>query len=260
MVIGTLVSVLLNLFLGTEHTAITTVGALPATLPPLSSPALSFAALKQLAPAAVAMTLFALTEAVTIARSLALRSGQYIDGNQEFVGQGLSNIVGAFFSSYVATGSFNRSALNYEAGANTPLAAVFAAFFLMLIVVLLAPLTAFLPNAAMAGILFLVAWRLIDIPYIKKITRASRGESFVLITTFIATLLLDLEFAILLGVTRACRIRNCRGAGSTRTRNCRNARSSRSCASMALSTSARSTTCRKCCGYSSARNPGKHTS
>lgn len=200
MVVGTLVSVFLNLLLGAERTVITTVGALPATLPPLSSPALSFAALKQLAPAAVAMTLFALTEAVTIARSLALRSGQYIDGNQEFVGQGLSNIIGPFFSSYVATGSFNRSALNYEAGANTPLAAVFAAFFLMLIVVLLAPLTAFLPNAAMAGILFLVAWRLIDVPYIKKITRASRGETFVLTTTFIATLLLDLEFAILLGV------------------------------------------------------------
>jgi hypothetical protein len=72
------------------------------------------------------VTLFALTEAVSIGRSLAARGGYRIDGNQEFIGQGLSNIAGSFFSGYVATGSFNRSGVNYEAGARTPLAAVFA--------------------------------------------------------------------------------------------------------------------------------------
>ncbi len=200
MVVGSLASVILNATLGQEHTGITTVGALPASLPPLSSPDFSLETIKELAPAAFAVTLFALTEAVSIARSLAARSGQHLDGNQEFIGQGLSNVAGSFFSGYVATGSFNRSGLNYEAGAKTPLSAVFAALMLMAIVVLVAPYAAYLPNAAMAAILFLVAWGLIDFHHIKRIVRASRAETAVLATTFLATLFLELEFAIFLGV------------------------------------------------------------
>lgn len=200
MVVGSLVSVALNLWFGQDYTGIATVGALPATLPPLSTPDLSFATMKALAPAAFATTLFALTEAVSIARSLAVRSGQRIDGNREFIGQGLSNLAGSFFSGYVATGSFNRSGVNFEAGAKTPMSAVFAGGLLMIVVLLVAPLAAYLPNAAMAGILFLVAWGLIDFHHIKKILQTSRADSAILITTFVATLTLELEFAILLGV------------------------------------------------------------
>ncbi|MDH4274168.1 MAG: SulP family inorganic anion transporter [Gammaproteobacteria bacterium] len=198
---GTAVALILNaLFGGEAVTGIKTVGALPASLPPLSAPDLSLDTLKMLAPAAFAATLFALTEAVSIARSLASRAGQHIDGNQEFIGQGLSNIAGSFFSGYVATGSFNRSGLNYEAGARTPLAAVFAGSFLIIVVLLVAPWAAYLPNAAMAGILFLVAWGLIDFHHISRIIKTSRAETMVLATTFFSTLFLELEFAILLGV------------------------------------------------------------
>lgn len=200
MVVGSLVSVVLNLLYGQEHTGIETVGALPAQLPPLSAPDLSLATIKELAPLTVAATLFALTEAVSIARSLAARSGQHLDGNQEFIGQGLSNIVGSFFSAYVATGSFNRSGVNYEAGARTPLAAVFAGLALIVIMLLVAPYAAYLPNAAMAGILMLVAWGLVDFHHIARIIRASRSETAVLGVVFFSTLFLDLEFAILLGV------------------------------------------------------------
>lgn len=177
-----------------------TVGALPAVLPPLTSPDFSLETIRQLAPGVIAVTLLALTEAVSIARALGVRSGQKINGNQEFVGQGLSNIAGSFFSAYVATGSFNRSGLNYEAGAKTPLASIIAALLLMLIVLLVAPLAAYLPNAAMAAILFLVAWGLIDFHHIRQILRTSRSETMIMATTFFATLLLDLETAIMLGV------------------------------------------------------------
>lgn len=197
---GSFASVGLNQALGKGVTGITTVGALPASLPPLSAPDLSLDAIKDLAPVAVAATLLALTEAVSIARSLAARSGQRLDGNQEFVGQGLSNIVGSFFSAYVATGSFNRSGVNFEAGARTPLAAAFAGIFLIGVLLLVAPYAAYLPNAAMAGILFLVAWGLIDFHQIGRVLKTSRSESGVLLTTFFATLFLELEFAILLGV------------------------------------------------------------
>ncbi len=100
---GSLLALLLTQLLGVERTHIAFVGALPAALPPLSMPDLNVATLKELAPAVLATTLFALTEAVSIGRSLALRSGQRLDGNREFIGQGLSNLAGSFFSGYVAT-------------------------------------------------------------------------------------------------------------------------------------------------------------
>ena len=200
MLVGSLVAVALMGVLGPESAHIATVGALPSHLPPLSAPDFSLENVRILAPAALATTLFALTEAVSIARSIALRAGQHLDGNQEFIGQGLSNIAGSLFSGYVATGSFNRSGLNYQAGAKTPLAAVFAGLMLMVVVLLVAPLAAYLPNAAMAGILFLVAWGLIDFHHIAQILRTSRRETSILATTFFSTLFLELEFAIFAGV------------------------------------------------------------
>jgi len=176
------------------------VGALPASLPPLSAPSLDGESIRAVASGVVAVTLLALTEAVSIARALAARSGQHVDSNQEFIGQGLSNIAGSFFSGYVATGSFNRSGVNYAAGAKTPLAAMMAGLFLLLLVLLVAPWARFLPNAAMAGILFLVAWGLIDFREIIHTVKSSRSESAILIATFAATLFLALEEAIIIGV------------------------------------------------------------
>ncbi len=197
---GSLLCVALKLFAGPGAESISTVGALPDSLPPLSSPEFSLGAFKDLSTAALAVSLLALTEAVSIARALAVRSGQRIDGNQELIGQGLSNLFGSFFSSYVATGSFNRSGLNYAAGAKTPLASILASALLVAIVLLVAPLAAYLPNAAMAGVLFLVAWGLIDFHHIGQILRSGREETTILVATFLATLFLNLELAILLGV------------------------------------------------------------
>jgi SulP family sulfate permease len=177
-----------------------TVGALPAVLPPLSSPNLDAESIRAVASGVIAVTLLALTEAVSIARALAARSGQHVDGNQEFVGQGLSNLFGSFFSGYVATGSFNRSGVNYAAGAKTPIAAMLAGIFLLFLVLLVAPWAQYLPNAAMAGILFLVAWGLIDFDEIFHTLKSSRAESAILFATFGATLFLALEEAIIIGV------------------------------------------------------------
>ena len=200
MLIGCVAAYGFSKFGGRQAASIQFVGALPASLPPLSAPSFTLENIRILAPAALATTLFVLTEALSIARSLAVKSGQHLDGSQEFIGQGLSNIAGSFFSGYVATGSFNRSGLNFQAGAKTPLAAVFAGSLLIVVVLLVAPWAAYLPNAAMAGILFLVAWRLIDFQRMTKILKTSRQESVILMTTFLATLFLELEFAIFLGV------------------------------------------------------------
>jgi SulP family sulfate permease len=199
MVVGSLVAAVLNGLMGQEATGIKTVGALPAGLPPFSLPDFSLSAIGQVAMPALVITMLALTEAVSISRAIATRSEQRIDGNQEFVGQGLSNLVGSFFSAYASSGSFNRSGVNYEAGARTPLATVFASVFLVLILLLVAPLAAYLPNAAMAGILFLVAWGLIDFHHIKAIWQTSKPEAAILWVTLIGTLI-NLEDGIFLGV------------------------------------------------------------
>jgi len=196
MVIGSLAAAALH---GAEH-GVRLIGSLPDRLPPLSTPDLSTASIRSLAPAALAVAMLGLAEAVSIARAVAARSHQRIDSNQEFIGQGLSNIVGSFFSSYAASGSFTRTGLNYEVGAQTPMAAVYAAVTLAIVLLLVAPLTAHLPIASMAGVLLLVAYGLIDFHHIRTIIRTSRQEAGVLAVTFVATLLVELEFAIYVGV------------------------------------------------------------
>ena len=200
MIAAILVGSVFGVILTAAGTSIPTVGALPSSLPPLSAPSFDPAVWRSLAPAALAVTLFALTEALSISRAMAIRSGQHIDANQEFIGQGLSNITGAFFSGYVATGSFNRSGVNYASGAKTPLSSIFAALLLMVIVVLVAPFAVYMPTAAMAGLLFLVGWGLIDWRNISQIFRSSRPETGVLVVTFFSTLFLELELAIFAGV------------------------------------------------------------
>ncbi len=194
---GSLAGAWLN-HLGLAHLA--TIGALPSALPGFSMPDLDPNTWRLLAPACFALTIIGLTEAISSARAVAVRSGQRIDANQEFIGQGLGNIVGAFSSAYPSSGSFNRTGANYQAGARTPLAAVFSAFILVGVLLLVAPLAAYIPIAAMAGLLFLVAAGLIDLGSMRRIVRASHGEGLVLALTFIATLAVQLEFAIFVGV------------------------------------------------------------
>jgi len=180
--------------------SVPTIGALPSAVPPLSMPEMSLQTWQQLAPIALALTVIGLSEAISSARAVALRSGQRIDGNQEFIGQGLANIAGAFTSSYPTSGSFNRTGANYEAGARTPLSCVFSAILLLVILLLVRPLAGYLPVASMAAVLFIVALGLIDLQAMRRVWRTSRADALTLAITFIATLTIRLEVAILVGV------------------------------------------------------------
>jgi SulP family sulfate permease len=200
MVVGSAATQALLLTSWSGVSEIALVGEIPSQLPPLSTPLMTWDLIRQLAPGAMALGLLGLVEAVSIARSVATRSGQKIHGNQEFIGQALSNILGSFTSSYATSGSFTRTGVNYEAGATSPLAALFAAVFLALIVLLFAPLAAYITLPSMAAILLMVAWNLIDWHHVKIIYRAGKNEAMVFSVTFAATLLLPMEFAIYLGV------------------------------------------------------------
>jgi SulP family sulfate permease len=200
LLIGMIVGSLIAYYFSFSVEGISLVGEIPGHLPPISSPDFSLATIQTLAPEAFAVALLGLIEAVSISQAIATRSNQQINANQEFVGQGLSNMIGSFFSSYAGSGSFTRSGINFNAGAKTPLSAIFAAISLMLIILLIAPLTAYLPIAAMGGVILIVAYNLIDFHHIRQIIGNSRSETAILATTFFATLFLELEFAIYLGV------------------------------------------------------------
>ncbi len=175
------------------------VGALPAIWLHFRLPAVDLRSVPDLVGIAFALTIVALGQSISIAKAIAERSGQHIDANREFRGQGLSNIVGGFFSSYVSCGSLNRSLPNLEAGARTPLAAVFAALWLLLLVALSAPLLALMPMPAIAGLLILIAWSLLDWRGWQRLWRFSRQDFAVAAATFLATVSIRLEMAILLG-------------------------------------------------------------
>ncbi|HXS29585.1 MAG TPA: solute carrier family 23 protein, partial [Steroidobacteraceae bacterium] len=178
---------------------VSVVGSMPAIWPRFHWPAVQLQSLPELLSIAFALTIVALGQSISIAKAVAGRSGQAIDPNREFRGQGLSNIVGGFFSSYVSCGSLNRSLPNLEAGARTPLAAVFASLWLLLLLAFTAPLLALIPLPAIAALLLVVAWSLLDIPGWQRLWQHSRQDFAIAAVTALATMTIRIEMAILLG-------------------------------------------------------------
>ncbi|WP_369794629.1 SulP family inorganic anion transporter [Polaromonas sp. JS666] len=190
----------LNAGSATPSFALRTVGQIPVPWPRFELPRISWAQATDLVGLAFALTIVALGQAISIAKTVALRSGQRIDANREFRGQGLSNIVGGFFSCYVSCGSMNRSMPNLQAGARTPLASVFSALLLLVLVAVSAPLLALIPMAALAGLLVLVAVALLDFARWRQLFSLSRSDFAVALATMVATVTIRLEIAILLGM------------------------------------------------------------
>ncbi|MGY2441863.1 SulP family inorganic anion transporter [Pseudomonas sp. SDO52101_S400] len=196
LVLGSLVVWLWPAMFGHVHL----VSAFVGRLPPFSGLPLDMDLVLRLLPSAVAVGMLGLVTSLSIARSIAARSQQLLDANQEVRAQGLSNIVGAFFSGSLSAGSFTRSGLSYEAGACSPLAGVFSALWVALFAIFGAGLIAHIPIPAMAGSILLIAWGLVDHRGIRALLRVSRAEFVVMGLTCVATLLLELQTAIYAGV------------------------------------------------------------
>ncbi|MEO1542936.1 MAG: SulP family inorganic anion transporter [Pseudomonadota bacterium] len=194
LVAGTLVS----LMIGSADLA--RIGALPSVLPSFSPVFPTFAQANALAESAFAIALIGLLEAVAIGRAFASRTDSPFSANQEIIGQGLSNIAGSMFQAYPGSGSFTRSGLNFEAGAKTPLSAIFASIALVLILFAIAPLVQYIPIAAMSGLIIIVAIRLVDWKEIQHIITSSRSETLILVVTFLIGIAVELELAITTGV------------------------------------------------------------
>ncbi|NTW02113.1 MAG: STAS domain-containing protein [Oscillochloris sp.] len=185
---------------GMEALGVKVLGELPQGLPPRAILPLDIELIGHLSNGALALAIIGLVEAVAIARAVASHSRQRLDSNQEFVGQGLANIAAGLFSGYPCSGSFNRSALSYQSGARTKLGNVFSGGFVLAAMFVISPLIAHMPRPVLAGTLVVTAFSMIDRAAMTRIWRGARGDTTIMIMTLVATLVLPLQFAVLIGV------------------------------------------------------------
>ncbi|MCB8944181.1 MAG: STAS domain-containing protein [Ardenticatenaceae bacterium] len=184
-----------------DQQGVSVIGQLPQNLPPIARlPLFDLNLIATLSTGALAIGAIGLVQTSAIARSIASQTGQRLDSNQEFVGQGLANIFCGFFSGYPVASSFSRAAVNLKAGAKTPIAAIFSSIFVLIAMFILAPAAAFLPTAALAGVLIIVAYGMINVEEIGRIWRGTPGDGIIMLVTFLGTLFLKIEFSVLIGL------------------------------------------------------------
>ena len=209
VIIGSIAATLLEVYFPSIQ-PFKRVQEIPGVFPPTSSPDLSGETLQKLFSAALIMTLLASTEAMAIARAIALKTKDHFNANQEFIGQGLANICGSFFSAYPASGSFNRTGVNLASGAKTPLSAICAAIFLFLLLAFVSPLAKHIPYVAIASLLLVVAWNLIDLKQIRHEFKQGVNEWLPMLVTAVGTITIALEWAILTGILSAILLKRLR--------------------------------------------------
>ncbi|WIM05443.1 MAG: SulP family inorganic anion transporter [Candidatus Nitricoxidivorans perseverans] len=164
------------------------VGGIPEGLPSLSLPTISWDKVGSLLSAAIVISLVGFMEAISIAKAIAARTKQRIDPNQELIGQGLANIVGAMSQAFPVSGSFSRSAVNINAGALTGMSSVFTGLFVLLTLLLLTPLLYHLPQAVLAAVIIMAVIGLINFDAVKHAWHANKHDGIAAVVTFIATL------------------------------------------------------------------------
>lgn len=178
------------------------VGAIPSGLPSFGIPKLDLNMLLKLLPIAAIISLLGFMEAISIAKAMAAKTGQRLDPNQELIGQGIANIIGAFGKSFPVSGSFSRSAVNIQAGAVTGLSSVFTSITVALVLLFLTPLLYHLPQSVLAAVIMMAVIGLINISGFVHAWKAQWYDGLFSIITFVATLITapHLDKGIMIGV------------------------------------------------------------
>ncbi len=188
-------------FFRLEAFGVKVVGDIPTGLPALKVPSFSIENIVSIWPIALTLALVGYLEAISIGKALEEKNKkETIDANQELVALGASNMFGSFFQSYPVTASFSRSAISGEAGTKTIVASLFSVIMVVITLFFLTPLFYYLPNAALASIIMVSVFGLIDIPYPKSLWKHNKDEFLVLMITFLGTLFIGIKEGILIGV------------------------------------------------------------
>ncbi|MEQ8924427.1 MAG: sulfate permease [Fulvivirga sp.] len=193
VVVGILIVVVFSL----DQSGVAVVREIPSGLPTFTWPSFSFETVSSLLPLALTISIVAFMEAYSVAKALETKSGDHkIKANQELIGLGAANVIGSLFQSYPVTGGFSRSAVNFQAGAKTPMASIISAVLIAITLLFLTPLFYYLPEAILASVIMVAVSGLIDFGYIKQLWHDSKVDFALLL----ATLLITLNFSMVPGI------------------------------------------------------------
>ncbi len=187
-------------WLGLEERGVAVIGEIPAKLPSFATPALDLAAIREFSTGALAIAVLGLLEAIAMAKAIAAQTRQKLDMNQQCLSEGLANFTGSFFHCIPGSGSLTRSAINQQAGASTQWSGVWSALAVALIMLVLAPQARFIPRAALAGILIVSAWRMVDRRALRYHVRATRFDAAIVAATAVSAVAISIEFCVLIGI------------------------------------------------------------
>jgi len=190
----------LTAWLGLDARGVRVVGEIPARFPSFAAPALAAAEVRDFATGALAIALLGLLEAIAMAKAIAAQTRQKLDMNQQCLSEGLANFTGSFFQCMPGSGSLTRSAINQQAGAVTQWSGVVSAAAVALIMLSFAPYARFIPRAALAGILMVSAWKMIDWRALSYHLRTTSFDAAIVAATAISAVAISIEFCVLIGV------------------------------------------------------------
>jgi SulP family sulfate permease len=186
--------------LGLDKQGVQVIGEIPATLPHFTLPAVNTTMVRSFSNSALAIAVLGLLEAIAMAKAIAAQTRQKLDMNQQCLSEGLANFTGSFFNCIPGSGSLTRSAINQQAGASTQWSGIVSALAVALIMLQFASYARYIPRAALAGILMVTAWKMIDWRALGYHVRATRFDAAIVTATAVAAVAISVEFCILIGV------------------------------------------------------------
>jgi SulP family sulfate permease len=193
--------ILIMKYFGENFQDVAIVKGIPSGLPSFSIPLFDFQLIKELMPIALTLVMVGYLETISIGKSLEAKQDEYrVRPNQELIALGLSNIVGSFFKAYPSTSSFSRSAINQESGGTTGMSALISVVMVVLTLLFLTPYFYFLPNTVLAAIIIVAVFGLINFKEGRFLWKTNRLDFWMMLTTFLATLIFGIEYGILIGV------------------------------------------------------------
>ena len=199
-VLAIVVAIIAVSLLHLQQAGVKVVGSVPQGLPGLTLPTLNLELAVQLLPAALLISLVGFVESVSVGQTLAAKRRQRIQPDNELLGLGAANLSAAFSGGFPVTGGFARSVVNYDAGAQTPMAGVFTAIGIGVSVMLLTPLLHDLPQAVLAATIIVAVLSLVDLRSLRHTWRYSRQDGAAQAATLFGVLLIGVEAGILIGV------------------------------------------------------------
>jgi SulP family sulfate permease len=188
-------------YFGSDFSDVDIVKDIPSGLPGFSLPELDFGLIRELLPIAITLVMVGYLETISIGKSLESRQDEYrIRPNQELIALGLSNMVGSLFKAYPSTSSFSRSAINAESGGTTGMSSLISAGIVLLTLLFLTPLFYHLPTTVLAAIIIVAVFGLVDVKEAAFLWKANNMDFWLLMATFVSTLIFGIEYGIITGV------------------------------------------------------------